>query len=94
MNQIQRDLTYRLDAVKSVCEQHGQESNTCQQAIQFWESQHAMNVFNAQVNIFNAQVLSYTKLIGGVLVVFVLGIILYSWFLKSKCIKDKKYNFK
>ena len=77
MNQIQRDLTYRLDAVKSVCGRYGQESEICQQSIQLWESQHTMNIFNARMFL-------YIKLAGGALIIFILGIYFYSYFLKLK----------
>jgi len=43
MNQIQRDYTYRLDAVKEVCVNYGYESKECQQITQIWETQHNSN---------------------------------------------------
>lgn len=73
MNQTQRDQTYRLDAVKSICEQHGRESELCQQAIHIWETQHAMNVFYSQVSF-----------IGSILGFIVLGIFLCFLILKPK----------
>lgn len=77
MNQIQRDLTYRLDAVQQTCNTYGQESEQCQQLMSLWESQHATNLFNAQMFL-------YVKLIGSILVIFILGIFIYIWFLKFK----------
>ena len=77
MNQTQRDLTYRLDAVRQACDQYGQESDICQQSIQLWKSQHDMNVFNVQISF-------YIKLAGSVLVIFVFSMFVYSKFLKLK----------
>lgn len=77
MNQIQRDMTYRLDAVDSICEQYGRESETCQQTIQAWETQHSTNVLSTQVFF-------YLQLTVGVFIIIFLTFTLYSWFLKSK----------
>lgn len=73
MNQLERDFTYRLDAVKEICEQHGSESQECQQAIGVWELQH-----NANITSYNLTLYGKFALI--ILVVFVLG---YFLFLKS-----------
>ncbi|OGI61093.1 hypothetical protein A2814_02030 [Candidatus Nomurabacteria bacterium RIFCSPHIGHO2_01_FULL_38_19] len=83
MDQLQRDLTYRLDAVKQICNQYGQESDMCQQSMQLWESQHSMNTFNTQV-------LFYLKLTGSILIIFIVGFFIYSSILKSRTQKDQK----
>jgi len=44
MNQLERDYTYRLDLVKAICEQHGYESQDCQQSMEIWQIQHNLNV--------------------------------------------------
>ena len=49
MNQTQRDLTYRSDALQSVCNEYGFASEECQQATQLWEQQHSMNVWTSKI---------------------------------------------
>ena len=44
MNQIERDLTYRLDALKEGCNEYGWESEWCKSSIQIWEEQHRFNI--------------------------------------------------
>ena len=44
MNQVERDLTYRLDALKAVCNQYGLESYECKAYTQIWQDQHEWNV--------------------------------------------------
>jgi len=85
MNQVQRDLTYRQDAVQQVCDQYGQESEICQQSIQIYESQHVGNVFNDQM-------FSYIKLTGGILAFFILGTLLFTWFFKLLTLKINKQD--
>lgn len=77
MNQIQRDETYRLNAVESICEQYGRESEICRQAIQTWETQHSTNIVRPQAFL-------YIKLTGSVFVILILALTSYSWFLKLK----------
>ena len=77
MNQIQRDLTYRLDVVQSICKQYGYKSEDCQYSIQIWESQHVMNMFYSQMFLYSKFIL----LTAGF---FILGYILYFRFFKVK----------
>ena len=49
MTPLQRDFTYRLDAVKEVCESSGFQSNDCQYAIKIWNLQHNANVSVARM---------------------------------------------
>lgn len=44
MNQVERDLTYRLDALKATCSQYGLESEMCKNSMQLWQEQHDWNV--------------------------------------------------
>jgi len=44
MNQVERDLTYRLNALKAGCDQYGWDSEWCKTSTQIWEDQHKMNV--------------------------------------------------
>lgn len=44
MNQVERDLTYRLDALKAGCDQYGWDSEWCKASTEVWENQHKMNV--------------------------------------------------
>ena len=46
MNQVELDLTYRLDALKAGCNQYGWESEWCITATQAWLEQHNMNTMN------------------------------------------------
>lgn len=82
MNQIQRDFTYRLDAVRSVCEQHSYESQECQQSIQLWEHQHNWNLFYTKVFLYDKFVLY----VAGFLI---LSFFIFSYFLKL-FLKSKK----
>lgn len=81
MNQIQRDLTYRLDAVQLVCEQYGTRSEICQQSIQLWELQHAANMRSAQMSF-------YIQCMWIIIGLFVMGFILFYQFLKYKAWKE------
>lgn len=81
MNQTQRDLTYRLDAVQSICQRHSSGSEVCQQSIQLWELQHETNVFSAQIS-------SYIKSAWSIVGLCILGIVLFSWFLKMFSVPD------
>ena len=45
MNQVERDLTYRLDALKAGCDNYGWESEWCRTSMEIWQSQHNMNVW-------------------------------------------------
>ena len=81
MNQIQRDLTYRLDGVRAVCEQNGLESEACQQSIQLWESQHAINVVSSQIFL-------YSKFILVAVGFFIIGYYFLLQFLKFKAQKN------
>lgn len=83
MDQMQRDLTYRRDAVEAICEQHGYDSQVCQESIQILESQHGMNTFSSKVSFYGEIVLI-------ILGVLVLGYFLYVQYLKSKVVKDEK----
>jgi len=77
MNQLQRDATYRLDALKSICEDHGYDSEACQQSIQIWESNHSSNVLSAKASFVGSVFLI-------LILATILGVSLYSRFLKSK----------
>lgn len=82
MNQIQRDLTYRHEAVKAICEQNGYDSQVCQESIRAWESQHGMNMLSFKVSF-------YAEIIVVILGVFILGYFLYFQYLKSKIKKSE-----
>jgi len=83
MNQLQRDLTYRLEAVQSVCDQNGEESQACKDVVQLFESQHNMNMFSSSVFL-------YGELIALTFSVFIFGCFLYFQFIKSKAEKENK----
>ncbi|MDO8589849.1 MAG: hypothetical protein Q7R69_01075 [bacterium] len=44
MNQVERDLTYRLDALKATCNQYGLQSYECKTSMEIWQDQHDWNV--------------------------------------------------
>ena len=44
MNQVELDLTYRLDELKAMCNQYGWESEMCKTSVQLWLDQHKMNL--------------------------------------------------
>lgn len=50
MDQITRDLTYRLDALKSICQTYGFESESCQYSLEIWNRQHAWNVLFSKLS--------------------------------------------
>ncbi len=50
MDQIQRDLTYRKEALQSICNEYGYESKKCQQSIEIWERQHSANFLTSQTS--------------------------------------------
>ena len=54
MTQTQRDLTYRLDALKSICETSGYQSEICQSSIGVWTIQHDMNVRMEKFAVYNS----------------------------------------
>lgn len=45
MTQVERDLTYRRDALVSICTQYGTESQECKASTEMWEKQHTMNLW-------------------------------------------------
>lgn len=59
MTQIERDLTYRLDALKSVCSYHGIDSLECQSSIDLWSIQHEANFRHEKILNFNSAVTSF-----------------------------------
>lgn len=83
MNQVQRDLTYRREAVEKVCEQNGYESQICQESMQIWESQHNMNLLSARFSF-------YAEIIFVIMGLLVFGYFLFFRFLKPKTGADKK----
>ena len=85
MDQIQRDLTYRLDALLQICDRYGYESDICQQSIQIWKSQHSANMLFANHERYT----SWMSSVEIILIFVILGTILYFWFPKLKSQKIK-----
>lgn len=46
MDQLMRDYTYRLDALRSVCEPAGWKGTECLSLLDVWSQTHTMNLFN------------------------------------------------
>ncbi|OHA03282.1 MAG: hypothetical protein A3J10_01910 [Candidatus Sungbacteria bacterium RIFCSPLOWO2_02_FULL_54_10] len=87
VNQIQRDLAYRLDALQSICEQYGAQSEMCQQSIQLWELQHAANVRSAHISFYIHRIGTIISLLIGLII---LGFIL--WKYCKGCISTRTHN--
>ncbi|MDD2935275.1 MAG: hypothetical protein PHX25_02255 [Candidatus Pacebacteria bacterium] len=85
MDQVERDLTYRLDAVKSVCNNYGLESSECLQSQQIWENQYKTNLLSSK----------FSNILSGLFVIIV-GIILFIYlsgvFIKFLSNKEQKYE--
>ena len=76
MNEVTRDLTYRLDIVKEVCGTYGWNSTKCVQVRDMWQRQHDANVLQEKFSTFFSGV-GFTIFI--VLVFSYLTVLFYYW---------------